>query len=496
MQGLRRSSDNRQASHSLAQLTLNKRGVQLLRSEKPTANTNTDPRAAAVAASGAAGAEAATTPMQSVAAATKTAATAAHATAAATAALSGERDSSEQAADRSRDVFARASQHLGEQTARGTATVVRGGAKASANAVKGGIVAAQKRAAAAKAAQSAKSAADSAVTVSRGAAAISRAGAAAAAAVKSIVAAVAAAASSTPIMAIVAGVLVAVVAVLSLISWIPGITSSQERTPIHTGNFALIDDYPYKGQYSDDSFSPMGYAWGNCTDFVAWRVNRDAGFPNEPWTFTWGDLTPNGGDGADWGLPGNLPGWATTRTPVPGDIISISQAGVLGSSTASPGHVAYVGAVDDTGVVTIENYGNGSYFLTSATLSELGAYIDQGSIVIKHNPAGRTGDAGAQQPSGDAQQYARSQVTNDTEWQCLYNLWMGESGWNHLAENPSSGAYGIPQALPADKLATAGSDWRTNPITQVNWGLQYIQERYGSPCAAWSFWQSNDPHWY
>jgi hypothetical protein len=77
---------------------------------------------------------------------------------------------------------------------------------------------------------------------------------------------------------------------------------------------------------------------------------------------------------------------------------------------------------------------------------------------------------------------------------CLVPLWMGESGWRVNAENVSSGAYGIPQSLPGSKMATAGSDWRTNPVTQIKWGLGYIQERYGSPCGAWGFKQGHG--WY
>lgn len=77
---------------------------------------------------------------------------------------------------------------------------------------------------------------------------------------------------------------------------------------------------------------------------------------------------------------------------------------------------------------------------------------------------------------------------------CLDNLWTRESGWNHLAENPSSGAYGIPQSLPGNKMAEYGDDWRTNPVTQINWGLGYIENRYGNPCSAWSFFQRNN--WY
>lgn len=78
------------------------------------------------------------------------------------------------------------------------------------------------------------------------------------------------------------------------------------------------------------------------------------------------------------------------------------------------------------------------------------------------------------------------------EMECLNNLWDHESGWNHKASNPSSGAYGIPQALPGDKMATAGSDWSTNPATQIEWGLGYIGDRYDTPCGAWNFWQNNN----
>jgi hypothetical protein len=77
-----------------------------------------------------------------------------------------------------------------------------------------------------------------------------------------------------------------------------------------------------------------------------------------------------------------------------------------------------------------------------------------------------------------------------TEYSCLNNIWTRESAWRWNAEN-ASGAYGIPQALPGDKMASAGADWQTNPTTQIKWGLGYIKERYGTPCNAWSFWQAN-----
>ncbi|MBM6402755.1 hypothetical protein JQN72_00660 [Phycicoccus sp. CSK15P-2] len=85
---------------------------------------------------------------------------------------------------------------------------------------------------------------------------------------------------------------------------------------------------------------------------------------------------------------------------------------------------------------------------------------------------------------------------SEAQWPCLDQLWIGESDWRWFAENPSSGAYGIPQSLPASKMATAGSDWRTNPATQIRWGLDYIRSSYGTPCNALDQWQARSPHWY
>jgi hypothetical protein len=80
------------------------------------------------------------------------------------------------------------------------------------------------------------------------------------------------------------------------------------------------------------------------------------------------------------------------------------------------------------------------------------------------------------------------------QWPYLDALWQRESGWNHLAENRSSGAYGIPQSLPASKMAVVGPDWRTNPETQIQWGLAYIAARYRSPQQAWQ--HSERVGWY
>lgn len=73
---------------------------------------------------------------------------------------------------------------------------------------------------------------------------------------------------------------------------------------------------------------------------------------------------------------------------------------------------------------------------------------------------------------------------SERQWRCLDRLWRRESNWNHRARNHWSGAYGIPQALPAVKMRSAGPDWRSSPVTQITWGLGYIARRYGSPCVA------------
>ncbi|WP_405618589.1 transglycosylase SLT domain-containing protein [Streptomyces sp. NBC_00076] len=91
------------------------------------------------------------------------------------------------------------------------------------------------------------------------------------------------------------------------------------------------------------------------------------------------------------------------------------------------------------------------------------------------------------------QAMARSVVSSD-QFQCFSNIVDHESSWNYRAVNASSGAYGLFQALPGSKMSSVGSDWQTNPATQIKWGLNYMDSRYGSPCEAWSFWQANN--WY
>ncbi len=107
---------------------------------------------------------------------------------------------------------------------------------------------------------------------------------------------------------------------------------------------------------------------------------------------------------------------------------------------------------------------------------------------------GSGGGSSANQKIG--QTLAAARGWSGPQWAALKNLWNGESGWNERALNKSSGAYGIPQSLPASKMASAGSDWKTNAGTQIKWGLGYIASRYGNPLNAYSAWLSRSPHWY
>ncbi|MFF5145228.1 transglycosylase SLT domain-containing protein [Streptomyces sp. NPDC013157] len=96
--------------------------------------------------------------------------------------------------------------------------------------------------------------------------------------------------------------------------------------------------------------------------------------------------------------------------------------------------------------------------------------------------------------ASSAQAIAHKMIPDAAQFNAFSKIVSHESGWNPSATNSSSGAYGLVQALPGSKMAAAGSDWKTNPATQIKWGLDYMNSRYGSPTAAWSFWQANG--WY
>ncbi|HET7351880.1 MAG TPA: lytic transglycosylase domain-containing protein [Marmoricola sp.] len=106
----------------------------------------------------------------------------------------------------------------------------------------------------------------------------------------------------------------------------------------------------------------------------------------------------------------------------------------------------------------------------------------------------RTEDLSVADPKSLASALMPKYGLNPSEFDCLDSLWEKESGWDIHADNPSSSAYGIPQALPGSKMASAGPNWEDSAETQIRWGLGYIRDRYGSACSAWGHSQANN--WY
>jgi hypothetical protein len=114
---------------------------------------------------------------------------------------------------------------------------------------------------------------------------------------------------------------------------------------------------------------------------------------------------------------------------------------------------------------------------------------------LKRALANRGYDPGTTDPREIARQILKNKYGyGESQFNCFNNIIMRESMWRVNATNPSSGAYGIPQALPGSKMASVASDWRTNPATQIIWGIKYMKDRYGSPCGAWGFKSSHG--WY
>jgi hypothetical protein len=195
----------------------------------------------------------------------------------------------------------------------------------------------------------------------------------------------------------------------------------------------------------------------------------------------------------------------------------IAVAGVaVGGKLIAPGSSAF-GAVQAIGVVpgshtmaALESERAQLIAMTTAarTLTVVAKpKLAQPAQVAAANPGTTTGGGGSDgvvfvtstPPNpGSAQSIAYNMLASfgfspTTFFGCLKDMWDRESGWRYDAEN-ASGAFGIPQALPGSKMASAGADWQTNPATQIKWGLGYIKAIYGDPCKAWAFWQVN--HYY
>lgn len=193
--------------------------------------------------------------------------------------------------------------------------------------------------------------------------------------------------------------------------------------------------------------------------------------------------------GATGGPARPAPGGSTTGAGASG-----SGSNGSGSSGSGPGGSASNGASAG---------GSGSAGGASSGAGSTGGSGSSGGSATAP-PTGGSGGGGASAPAGpvmtpaQAQSHARGAIGaygwGDDQFSCLVSLWNRESGWRVEALNPYSGAYGIPQALPGEKMASAGPDWRTNGATQIAWGLSYISSRYGSPCGAWA--HSEKTGWY
>ena len=127
-----------------------------------------------------------------------------------------------------------------------------------------------------------------------------------------------------------------------------------------------------------------------------------------------------------------------------------------------------------------------------ALLSKQTVAIEVANATIKALHEQRVQELGYEPTTTDPREIARQIMVNKYGWgpdefSCYDNIIMRESRWIVSADNPTSSAFGIPQALPSKRMAAFGADWRTNPVTQIRWGLDYVDDRYGTPCRAWSF---------
>ncbi|MEN9751535.1 MAG: hypothetical protein RLZZ600_582 [Actinomycetota bacterium] len=152
----------------------------------------------------------------------------------------------------------------------------------------------------------------------------------------------------------------------------------------------------------------------------------------------------------------------------------------------------YSGAVADSSHqnFNIARYVEGQNLI--AAEAEVAGGRDGVAGIVRLSPASGVPDAGTAQAIAYVLVIKKGWTGSDFD--CLVNLWNRESHWNVNSHNASSGAHGIPQALPGNKMASAGPDWETNPRTQIIWGLGYIENRYGTPCGAWA--HSEEFNWY
>ncbi|WP_460799266.1 aggregation-promoting factor C-terminal-like domain-containing protein [Microbacterium sp. GXF0217] len=196
-------------------------------------------------------------------------------------------------------------------------------------------------------------------------------------------------------------------------------------------------------------------------------------------------------------------------TPAPSETATPSEASVPTETSAPATAAEFAAAADEAEVVekaplelVLDTAGvtaDAAAVATATTTLRAALTAAQQAAAEKKaaEEAAAAAAAAANTPEG-AKATARAMAASqygwgDGEFSCLESLWNKESGWNYKAYNPS-GATGIPQSLPGDKMASAGADWRTNASTQIAWGLGYIDSVYGSPCSAWG--HSQATNWY
>jgi hypothetical protein len=159
------------------------------------------------------------------------------------------------------------------------------------------------------------------------------------------------------------------------------------------------------------------------------------------------------------------------------------------------GVLVYAGARGYSVLAVVQNLVAGKPITTGVSVSNP---LSTGNADVQSTVQDPTAPSGT--PKAIGQQLAAQAGWTGAEWSALETLWDHESNWNPTARNPSSGAYGIPQALPYTKMPKAawpnGVGGRADAATQIKWGIGYIKGRYGKPSSAWAIWQRRSPHWY
>jgi hypothetical protein len=203
---------------------------------------------------------------------------------------------------------------------------------------------------------------------------------------------------------------------------------------------------------------------------------------------------PNAFTAMGWRLPAHQGGSGAQAA-----LVELSTPAVLaGSSLSAPGGDLAVAMRDVTSHRRAEAAAAAKAGAVAAgagrTLVDVARQQVKAEAARKQAIADRASRNVVRDPRAYARMLVQQRGWSESQFTCLNLLWNRESGWNYRAQNPSSGAYGIPQSLPGSKMASVAPDWRTNPATQIKWGLNYIAERYGTPCGAWA--HSEAKGWY